>query len=135
MVKDAEAHASEDHARREQIEKHNQLDSLIYQAEKTLGDNRDKLPEAERTRAEGVLAEARKDLESNDAARMDAARQRVEKEMHGIAELLYRAQTAGEGGGPGGGPEGGASGSSGGGAEGDVIDAEYTEEKGGGRPN
>jgi len=131
MVKDAESHASEDHARREQVEKHNQLDSLLYQAEKTLADNRDKLPEAERVRAEGVLAEGRKDLESNDAARMDAARQRVEKEMHAIAELLYRAQTAGEGAGPAGPAAGSASGSS----DGDVIDAEYTEEKGGGRPN
>jgi molecular chaperone DnaK len=135
MIKDAEAHASEDHVRREQVEKHNQLDSLLYQAEKTRAENRDKLPEAERTRAEGVLAEARKDLDSSDAARMDAARQRVEKEMHGIAELLYRAQTAGEGGAPGGAPEGGASDASRGSAEGDVIDAEYTEEKGGGRPN
>jgi hypothetical protein len=57
--------------------------------------------------------------------------------MHAIAELLYRAQTAGggpgaEGGGPGGAPGGGASGGS---ADGDVIDAEYTEEQGGGRPN
>jgi molecular chaperone DnaK len=130
MIKDAEAHAGEDHARREQVEKHNQLDTLLYQAEKTLTDNRDKLPEAERTRAEGVLAEARKDLESNDTARMDAARQRVEKEMHGIAELLYRAQTAGDAGGAaaGAGPAADA-------APGDdVIDAEYTEEKGG-RPN
>ncbi len=133
MVKDAEAHASEDHARREQVEKHNQLDSLLYQADKTLAENRDKLPEAERVRAEGVLAEARKDLESNDAARMDAARQRVEKEMHGVAELLYRAQTAGDGAGaagPASAPAGG-----GGSGDGDVIDAEYTEEKGGERPN
>ena len=131
MVKDAESHAAEDHARREQVEKHNQLDSLLYQADKTLADNRDKLPEADRTRVEGVLAEARTDLDSNDAARMDAARQRVEKEMHAVAELLYRAQT--ETGAPGGGPEAGGAGSAGGGAEGDVIDAEYTEDEGGPR--
>ena len=129
MIKDAEAHASEDHARREQVEKHNQLDSLLYQADKTLADNRDKLPEAERTRAEGVIAEARKDLESNDAARMDAARQRVEKEMHAIAELLYRAQTAG---GAAGGDQPPASDGAQPGGDGDVIDAEYTEEQGGG---
>jgi molecular chaperone DnaK len=124
MVKDAEAHAGEDHARREQVEKHNQLDSMLYQADKTLAENRDKLPEADRTRLEGVLAEARKDLESNDAARMDAARQRVEKEMHGLAELLYRAAQAGEA--PG--PEGAAKAADKG--DGDVIDADYTEEKG-----
>jgi molecular chaperone DnaK len=135
MIKDAEAHAGEDHARREQVEKHNQLDSLLYQADKTLADNRDKLPEAERVRAEGVLAEARKDLDSNDAARMDAARQRVEKEMHGIAELLYRAQTGGDAAGAAGPSPGAGGAASGGSADGDVIDAEYTEEKGGERPN
>ncbi|HEY8494081.1 MAG TPA: molecular chaperone DnaK [Myxococcota bacterium] len=128
MIKDAEAHASEDRARREQVEKHNQLDSLLYQADKTLAENRDKLPEADRTRVEGVLAEARRDLESNDVARMDAARQRVEKEMHAIAELLYRAQTAGGGAGAAGGEASGGAGKNG-----DVIDAEYTEEKGGDR--
>jgi molecular chaperone DnaK len=124
MVKDAEAHASEDHARREQVEKHNQLDSMIYQAEKTLTENRDKIGEADRTRVESVLAEAKQDLESNDAARMDAARQRVEKEMHAVAEALYKAQAAG-------GDAAGTAGSDTGGAKDDgVIDAEYTEEKG-----
>jgi molecular chaperone DnaK len=123
-VKDAEAHASEDHARREQVEKHNQLDSMIYQAEKTLTENRDKIGEADRTRVESVLAEAKQDLESNDAARMDAARQRVEKEMHAVAEALYKAQAAG-------GDAAGTAGSDTGGAKDDgVIDAEYTEEKG-----
>jgi molecular chaperone DnaK len=99
MIKDAEAHASEDRARREQVEKHNQLDSLLYQADKTLAENRDKLPEADRTRVEGVLA-----------------------------ELLYRAQTAGGGAGAAGGEASGGAGKNG-----DVIDAEYTEEKGGDR--
>ncbi len=130
MVKDAESHAAEDHARREQVEKHNQLDSLLYQADKTLADNRDKLPEADRTRIEGVLSEAKTDLESNDAARMDAARQRVEKEMHAVAELLYRAQTEA---GAAAGPDGGGPGPAAGSADSDVIDAEYTEDEGGPR--
>ena len=130
MIKDAEAHAAEDHSRREQVEKHNQLDSLLYQAEKTLADNREKLPEADRTRVEGVLAEARQDLGSNDAARMDAARQRVEKEMHGVAELLYRAQTEG---GAGAEAAGAAEGAGSAPPEGDVIDAEYIEDEGGTR--
>ena len=73
-----------------------------------------------------MLTEAKADLESDDLARIDAANQRVEQAMHKIAEVLYKAQ-----------PEGGAEGaqgpgeSAGGGEEGDVIDAEYTEEKGG----
>ena len=91
MIRDAESHAAEDHARREQVEKHNQLDSMIYGAEKTLTENADKIAEADRTRVTAVLAEAKQDLESNDVARMDAARQRVEKEMHAVAEALYKA--------------------------------------------
>jgi hypothetical protein len=59
---------------------------------------------------------------------MDAARQRIEKEMHGIAEALYRAQT---GGADAGAPAPGAA--EGGAAEEGVIDAEYTEDKGDGR--
>jgi molecular chaperone DnaK len=129
MVSEAEAHAAEDKGRRESIEKHNQLDNLIYNAEKMLRENGDKLPDDEKKRLEETLAEARKDLESGDASRLDAARQRVEQATHKAAELLYKAQTGGAGapGGeaPGGGPRPGA------GGEGDVIDAEYTEEKGG----
>ena len=126
MIRDAETHATEDHARREQVDKHNQLDSMIYSAEKTLADNGDKIPEADRTRVAGVLAEAKTDLESNDAARMDAARQRVEKEMHAVAEALYKAQAGGAdaGAAPGGAPDQGGAKDEG------VIDAEYTEEKG-----
>jgi molecular chaperone DnaK len=125
MVNDAESHAQEDRERRERIEKRNQLDTLIYGAEKTLRDNQDKLPEELRKSAEGVLAEARKDLEGDDTARLDAARQRVEREMHKVAEVLYKSQTAP--GGSGAGAEPGAP--TGGGGDDDVIDAEYTEEK------
>jgi molecular chaperone DnaK len=129
MVKDAEAHASEDHARRDRIEKRNQLDSLVYQAEKTLRDNADKVEEADRKPVEEAIADAKRDLDSDDAAKLDAARQRLEQSLHKVAEALYTAQAAGEPGAaaPGAGPAGGASA---GGAEGDVIDAEYTEDKG-----
>src|SRR5271166_1629431 len=129
MVKDAEAHASEDHARRERIEKKNTLDSLIYQAEKTLRDNADKIGADEKAQLEGVLADAKKDLESDDAAQLEAARQRVEQGLHKVAELLYKTQAGGDGTGAssGGGTAPGAS--HGGKQEGDVIDAEYTEDK------
>ena len=81
---------------------------------------------------ESALAEARKDLESDDVARLDAARERVEKELHKVAELLYKSQ-AGQ---PEAGPHGADGGEAPGGApprdEGDVVDAEYTEERGDG---
>jgi molecular chaperone DnaK len=104
---------------------------MLYQAEKTLTDNRDKIAEADRTRVESVLAEAKQDLESNDAARMDAARldagrQRLEQAAHKAMEVLYKSQAAGDAGAPGAAP-GADAGQRGGD---DVIDAEFTEEKG-----
>jgi molecular chaperone DnaK len=127
MVRDAESHASEDRARRERIEQRNQLDNLIYASEKTLRDAGEKLPESERQSVEGVLAEARKDLESDDPARIDAARQRVEQATRKVAETLYKAE--GAAGGTGAGAE--AASEDGGAKRDDVIDAEFTEEKGG----
>jgi molecular chaperone DnaK len=122
MVREADAHAGEDHQRREKIEKRNALDSLIYSAEKTIRDSGDKLPEDEKKHIEEVLKDAKADLESDDLARIDAANQRVEQAMHKIAEVLYKAQP----------PEGGEAPNepAPSGEEGDVIDAEYTEEKG-----
>jgi molecular chaperone DnaK len=134
MVKDAEAHASEDRARRDVIEKHNALDSMIYQADKHLKESGDKIPSADKLEVENAIAEARKELESGDAAKLDAARQRLERALHKVAEALYK-QGAGGDGAPG---AEGASGASGGpspgagGADGDVVDAEYSEEKGNG---
>jgi molecular chaperone DnaK len=129
MVNDAASHASEDKSRREAIEKKNSLDSMIYQAEKTLKESGDALDEGERTNLESALADAKKELESDDAARIEAAYQRVETELHKVAEKLYKAQAEGA-------TAGAADAGAGGAAEGasqpsgeDVIDAEFTEEK------
>ncbi len=124
MVKEAESHAGEDKTRREGIEKKNQLDSMIYQAEKTLSENSEKLDESEKKTIEELLTVAREDLESDDTARIDAARQRVEAELHKLAEKLYKAEAGSPG--PQADP---ASGADPGGQDDDVIDAEYTEEK------
>jgi molecular chaperone DnaK len=124
MVQEAEANASADKERRDSIEKKNQLDSLIYQAEKTIAENAEKLDESEKSAIEGVLSDAKSELESGDAAKLDAARQRVEAELHKIAEKLYKGQAAGAEGGappPGGDSAGGESGDD------DVIDAEFTD--------
>ncbi len=123
MVKDAEAHASEDRERREKIEKHNALDAMIYGAEKNIAENADKLPEEERKHVEEVLKEAKDDLASDDAARIDAATQRVEQATHKLAEALYKADAAA------GGAEAGGETAASGSDDDDVIDAEYTEEK------
>jgi molecular chaperone DnaK len=129
MVRDADAHASEDKSRRELIEKKNHLDSLIYNADKTVREQGEKLPEAEKKNAEEVLEAARQDLASEDVTRIDAAQQRLESTMHKIAEILYKAQA--DAAGAAGAAPGAESAASGAGkADGDVIDAEYTEEKG-----
>ena len=125
MVREAETNASADSARREGIEKRNQLDSLIYQAEKTIAENTEKLADADKAALSSVLEEAKADLDSGDSAKLDAARQRVEAEMHKVAEKLYKTEAAA-------GDAAGASSSAGSGGEAgaddDVIDAEFTQE-------
>jgi len=125
MVKEAESHATEDHTRRDEIEKKNQLDSMIYQAKKMVEENGEKLLADDKVSIEGVIADAEKDLESGDAAKLDAARQRLESELHRLAEHLYKA------GGDDAAAAAGAADAAADASDGDdVIDAEYTEEKG-----
>ena len=102
---------------------------MIYQAEKTLGENEDKIEAADQEAVKSAIESARADLESEDVAKLDAAQQRLEQSLHKVAEVLYQAQAqaAGEAGGEAaGGPQPGAEAASGGD---DVVDAEYTEEK------
>jgi molecular chaperone DnaK len=124
MVKEAEANASDDKSRRDSIEKKNQLDSLIYQAEKTVSENDEKLDEADKTALNAAISDAKADLESGDAAKLDAAHQRVEGELHKVAEKLYKTEAAGAEGAGGPPPGNGAGGT----ADDDVIDAEFTQE-------
>ncbi len=129
MVKEAESNASADKTRREAIEKKNQLDSLIYQAEKTVTENEAKLDEADKTSISSAIEDAKQDLESGDPAKLDAARQRVEAALHKVAEKLYQNSDAPGGAAGGTGPSA-SGGSEGSGSDDDVIDAEFTEEKG-----
>ena len=126
MVREATEHAGEDHERREKVEKRNNLDSLIYQAERTLEENKEKLSAEEKQTVDEALAEAKKDLDSDDLARLDAGHQRLEQALHKIAETLYKEQGGPSG--PAGAPDGASDGSAD--ADDDVVDAEYTEEKG-----
>jgi len=129
MVKEAEANASADKTRREAIEKKNQLDSLIYQAEKTVAENEAKLDEADKTSISSAIEDAKQELESGEPAKLDAARQRVEAALHKVAEKLYQSEAPGGATG-GAGPSTAEGSAEGGGSDDDVIDAEFTEEKG-----
>jgi molecular chaperone DnaK len=124
MVQDAEANAAQDKQRRDLSEKRNHLDTTIYQAEKLLADNADKLEADEKSKVEAAITEAKTELESDDVGKLEAAQKSVEAALHGVAEKLYQAGEA----------EAGATADATADAHGetddDVIDAEYTEEKG-----
>ena len=129
LAKEAEAHAAEDKARREQIEAKNQLDSMVYNVEKMLREHGDKISGSERGDVENAVADAKKALESDDKQQMDQAHERLTQASHKLAEQMYRAaQPQGtKGGGPGAsaGPAPGGDGQ----AKKDegVVDAEYVD--------
>ncbi len=77
MTKEAELHAEEDRKRKEAVETKNQLDTTIYQLEKTLKESGDKIPAETKSKFEAALAEAKKDLESSDPARMKSAMEKL----------------------------------------------------------
>jgi molecular chaperone DnaK len=124
MVEDAEAHVEEDKKRREETETRNRADNLIYTTEKTLQENRDKLPEAEAGAVEKALEAARKATSEGSVAEIEQTMQDLTKASHTLAELLYKQSGAEAAGGSS--PDGGASPS--GGEQGDVVDAEVVNE-------
>src|SRR5436305_5253741 len=131
MAKDAEAHSAEDKTQRETIDAKNQLDSMVYQIEKTLKEQGDKISGSDRGDVENAIADAKKALESNDKATMDKARETLTAASHKLAEQMYKAAQPTPGAGSGPTPGAGAGDASGNGQaqnqkkdEG-VIDAEY----------
>jgi molecular chaperone DnaK len=119
MVKDAESHAVEDKKRRELVELRNQVDTQAHSLEKLLAENREKVSDEEAKAIDDAVASVRKAAESEDAAALKAAHERVTSLSHKLAETLYRKTTPPSGAAPEGDPQ------TGGGA-GDVVDAEYT---------
>jgi molecular chaperone DnaK len=132
MAREAEANAAEDKARREEIEVKNQLDSLIYNVEKMLREQGDKIATAERGQVENAIADAKGALNSNDKTSMERARDQLTQASHKLAETMYRQAAPGAGA-PGAtagaGPASGAGGPGGAQASKDegVIDAEYED--------
>src|SRR5471030_51033 len=74
MVKEAQSHASEDQARRDLIDARNQADSLAYQAEKTIADNREKVPVGEVSKVEAAIADVRRLGQTDDLAHQEGDR-------------------------------------------------------------
>jgi molecular chaperone DnaK len=108
MAKEAEAHSAEDKAKREEIEARNQLDSMVYQVEKMLKENADKISGDEKGQVESAVADAKKALEGTDAAAMNAAREKLTAASHKLAEVMYKAQQTPPADGSAAGPQAGA---------------------------
>jgi molecular chaperone DnaK len=130
MAKEAEAHSAEDKAKREEIEARNQLDGMVYQVEKMLKENGDKISGDEKGQVESAVADAKKALEGTDAAAMNAAREKLTAASHKLAEAMYKAQQTPPTDGAGAGPQAGAQSNGAGQQEKKdegVIDAEYVD--------
>ncbi|MGA7342505.1 MAG: molecular chaperone DnaK [Terracidiphilus sp.] len=128
MAKEAEAHASEDKEKREEIEARNSLDGLVYNIEKMLKDSGEKVQAADKTEVESALAEAKKTLEGAPSAKdLKAAHEKLTHASHKLAEVLYKANAA-QAAAPGS-PSDGGSGAAAGEQKKDegVIDAEYVD--------
>jgi molecular chaperone DnaK len=133
MRTDAEAHADDDKRKLAEIEARNLLDNRVYQTEKLLRENREKLAESDAKSVEEALEKAKSALAGGNLESIEAANKELETASHKVAEVLYSAaQKAGAGGGAGTPP--GAGGAAGGPGpepkkpgEGEVIDAEYVD--------
>ena len=127
LVREAEAHASEDKKKQEVIEARNHADSLIYGTEKSLNDLGDKADAGLKADLEGKIANLRKLMEGDDAAAIKAATEELAKASHKLAEQLYQQQGGAQPGADGGCAGGSCGGNAGGSANGgdDVVDADY----------
>jgi molecular chaperone DnaK len=120
MVNDAESHAEEDKERRKQIEIRNNADTLVYQVEKTLRENPDKIDPADKTSVEAAIADVKKALEGTDTGAIERAAENLNQASHKLAEAMYKSAT----------PEGAAPGAQTSddtdGGSGDAMDADFT---------
>jgi len=126
MVKDADRHSEEDKKRRADIETRNQADSLIYNTEKMLNENREKIPVSDIKPIEDALAEAKEALKSEDMDKIRRAMETLTKASHRLAEVMYKQARERQA--PGGSGDGKADqAKTGGPAEGEVVDAEFED--------
>ncbi|HEX9164104.1 MAG TPA: molecular chaperone DnaK [Thermoanaerobaculia bacterium] len=126
LVKDAEAHAEEDRNRREEIEAKNHLDSLVYQVEKMLNENREKIGGSDVQNLESAISEARKAMEQGGADNIKRATENLTKASHKMAEAMYSQQGANAGAQSG--PTSGGDQQTSGSSKDDVIEAEVVDE-------
>ncbi len=120
MVKEAETHANEDKARREEVEARNQADNVIYQTEKSLTENSDKLDESTKSNVTSALDDAKEALKGEDVGRIKQTTEALMTTSQQIAQAVYQnAQNQAPGSQSGGGTAQ---------SEDDVVDAEVVDE-------
>src|SRR4051812_14959027 len=127
MIKDAEAHAEEDRTRREEADVRNQAESLVYQTEKFVKEQREaeggsKVPEDTLTKVDSAIAEAKTALEGTDISAIKSAMEKLGVESQALGEAIYQATQAEQG--AGGGFDAGSAGPS----QDDVVDAEVVDD-------
>jgi len=94
MVKDAELHADEDKKKRDLAENRNKLDSLIYEAEKSLREYGDKLDSSDKEKLQKEIDAARSVLDSGDDAKIKSATESLTQAAHKLAEIVYKEAAA-----------------------------------------
>ncbi len=129
MVKDAEAHAEEDHKAVELVTARNQCDAMIHSVKKSLTEHGDKLDADEKAKIESALKEAEEALKSDSKDTLEAKTKALSEASHKLAEKIYAQEQAQQ-------PQPGAGHAPGGNAgnnekpvEGEVVDAEFEEVK------
>src|SRR5258705_1652155 len=97
MRTEAEAHSEDDRRRMEEVEARNRLDGIVYQAEKMVRENRDKIGEADAKTLKASIEDAKKAMNEGEGgtARLRSATENIERELHKVAEVLYKSSQAG----------------------------------------
>ncbi|WP_165172431.1 molecular chaperone DnaK [Adlercreutzia sp. ZJ242] len=119
MVKDAESHAAEDAARKEEVEIRNNADALVNATQQTLDELGDKVPADAKSQAEAAIAEAKTALEGTDVEPIKAATEKLQQAGYKLAEVVYSTQGADAAAGAGAPGTGAAA------ASDDTIEADY----------
>jgi len=122
MIKDAEAHADEDRKRREEADVRNQAETLVYQTEKFVKEQREaeggsKVPEDTLNKVDAAVAEAKTALEGTDIGAIKTAMEKLGQESQALGQAIYEATQSEQA--AGGGESGGAD---------DVVDAEVVDD-------
>jgi molecular chaperone DnaK len=128
MVKDAEANAAADKEKRERIDTKNQAETLIYQAEKQLGELGDKVGAEDKAKVEASAAKLKEAVEKDDFDTMKSELETLQQALYAAGAAVYQ-QAAGAEAAAGAAPGGNGAGGAGSSSSDDVIDAEFTESK------